>query len=62
MTNGDRIRNMSDEELTKFLNVIICNSKGWCQDCPSMYGDYCNGFQINVGKRLHSFIKSEAKN
>lgn len=37
-TNGDRIRSMSDEELTTFLNkIVICHQlrrEGYCERCP----------------------------
>ncbi len=62
MTNGDRIRSMSDDELAKFLSAVTCNSKGWCPICTSMYGDYCNGLKINVDKRIYEFIKNGVKN
>lgn len=46
MTYGDKIRNMSDEELADFLsentNCDCCNIQ--CQDklnCPSMSSCYC---------------------
>lgn len=45
MTNGDRIRNMSDEELAIFLEAIKCNSHGWCEDCGTLKGEPCNGFK-----------------
>ena len=37
-TNADRIRAMSDEELTTFLNkIVICHQlrrEGYCERCP----------------------------
>ena len=37
-TNADRIRAMSDEELTKFINKIVCchhlRNEGHCEKCP----------------------------
>lgn len=43
MTNADRIRSMTDEELAKFLEAITCETHGWCDDCPSLEGNYCHG-------------------
>ena len=38
MTNADRIRAMSDEELAKFINrVVLCHhlrNEGNCEKCP----------------------------
>ena len=36
MTNGDKIRAMTDDELAKFItDVTECCSDGWkCSDCP----------------------------
>lgn len=43
MTNADKIRNMTNEELEDFLNTIIYNCKCCdcrCRDCPvSGYDD-----------------------
>ena len=34
MTNGDKIRSMSDEELAKLLNKSACD---YCNGCCSVY-------------------------
>ena len=47
MTNGERIRGMSDEELAKFIESVQCYGHGWCEKCSSMNGDYCNGMRSN---------------
>ncbi len=47
MTNGERIRDMSDEELAKFIESVQCYGHGWCEKCSSMNGDYCNGMRAN---------------
>ena len=42
MTNGDRIRQMSDEDLTDFLDTITdcCNAYvPKCDECPMKYRD-----------------------
>lgn len=40
MTNGDRIRSMTDEELAKWLNGIcnMCISESGCTGCPMYDG------------------------
>lgn len=45
MTNGERIRSMTDEELAKFIKSAQCYSSGWCDECPSINGKYCNGIE-----------------
>lgn len=45
--NADRIRNMAEEELAKFIESVQCYSHGWCEKCSSMNGDYCNGMKAN---------------
>lgn len=44
-TNADRIRGMSDEKLAKFIKSIECYSHGYCDECPSINGEYCNGIE-----------------
>lgn len=39
MTNGDRIRNMTDEELAIFFSDIDCCNPGRCE--PGMYCGRC---------------------
>lgn len=40
-TNGDRIRNLTDEELRDFLDKITdcCFSNNDCDNCPMKYSD-----------------------
>ena len=40
MTNGDRIRQMTDKELAEFLNAIVirCQDGSGCTGCPLMDG------------------------
>lgn len=47
MTNGEKIRGMTDEELAKFIESVQCYGHGWCEKCSSMNGDYCNGMRAN---------------
>lgn len=47
ITHAQRIRNMSDDELAKFIKSVQCYSHGWCEKCSSMNGDYCNGMRAN---------------
>jgi hypothetical protein len=45
MTNGDKIRAMTDDELAKFItDVTECCSDGWkCGDCPlNGAGEFCS--------------------
>ena len=45
MTNGDKIRSMTDEELADFINdVTDCCSDGYiCEKCPlNSVGSHCN--------------------
>lgn len=46
-TNADKIRNMTDEELARFIESVQCYGHGWCEKCSSMNGDYCNGMRAN---------------
>ncbi len=49
MTNGDKIRAMTDEELAKFIaDVTDCCSDGWkCSDCPlNGAGESCSEDEI----------------
>lgn len=47
MTNADRIRSMTDMELAKFLLSVACSSRGWCDRCASMDGNWCVGVRSN---------------
>lgn len=62
MTNADRIRSMTDEELAKFLEAVTCETHGWCDDCRSIRGNYCHGLNDDsnslVQERL-AWLKSE---
>ena len=57
-TNADRIRNMSDEELTEFLSNLTsqCESNTSCsQHCYGCYEEYCNS------ERCLKWLQSEAE-
>ena len=57
-TNADRIRNMSDEELTDFLSNITsqCESNTSCnQHCFGCYEEYCDV------ERCLKWLQSEAE-
>ena len=43
MTNADRIRAMSDEELAEFLckETWVCDRYAVCKECPRWIGDCC---------------------
>ena len=65
MTNADRIRAMTDEELAKFIKSVQCyshygNDCGY-PFCHSMRGDLCNGIKNNTDKELLEWLQSEAK-
>ena len=47
MTNGDRIRQMTDEELTRFLNGIAvrCIDDAGCTGCP-MHEGCCYDYEL----------------
>lgn len=63
MTNADRIRNMTDEELAKFIHAVGCNSH-YGDDCGypfchSMEGNLCHGIKDNTDARTLKWLKSE---
>lgn len=63
MTNADRIRNMTDEELAKFIHAVGCNSH-FGDDCGfpfchSMKGNLCHGIKDNTDARTLEWLKSE---
>ena len=65
MTNADRIRNMNDEELAKFIRAVECCSR-YSADCgfpfcPSMEGNLCNGIKENTYQYLLYWLQSEVK-
>lgn len=63
MTNADRIRNMTDEELAKFIHAVGCNSH-YGDDCGypfchSMEGNLCHGIKDNTDAKTLEWLKSE---
>lgn len=64
MTNADRIRNMTDEELAKFIHAVGC-----CRNfggipcgypfCHSMEGNLCHGIKDSTDARTLKWLKSE---
>lgn len=58
ITNGDKIRSMTDEELSDFINVVTdcCSDGDICEKCP-LYsvGSHCNIFTVE------KWLKQEAK-
>lgn len=61
VTNADRIRAYSDEDLARFINGAICNSNGWCDDCSSMRGEWCYGINENINERLLKWLKEKVE-
>lgn len=57
MTNGERIRSMTDEELAEFLNGILSD----CDYCP-MWAICHETALSNCGKICMQWLKSEVKN
>lgn len=54
MTNGDRIRTMTDEELAAFLHKITsCCYSQKCMDCPFYYVYNCDYVSLT------EWVKSE---
>ena len=66
-TNADRIRNMTDEELAKFMDSVICSATyGDGEDCTfpicaSMCGKLCNGIKENTNKYYLEWLQAEVK-
>lgn len=75
MTHGDRIRQMSDEELAQFVHSVACATRFAIDDsccpgnliypfCVSVMGNYCNGIAKCSGY-VHNdwlkFIKTEVE-
>ena len=61
MTNGDKIRAMSDEELADFLGGIADNCNYiTCDNCP-MY-DACVDVPISMQKWLKQEVNEDAGN
>ena len=61
MTNCDRIKNMSVEELAKFINdvAVCCFKDAECENCPincRITAVYCTSQQrVFVGYNLYNF-------
>ena len=53
MTNADRIRAMTDEELAEFLKLMICKFRS-CGNCPM--NDWCS-----PGRGIAEWLKEEAR-
>ena len=59
MTNGDRIRRMTDEQLAKFLDGIADNcSMQDCKHCP--LSGACDDVPISMDKWLKQEAKEDA--
>lgn len=67
MTNADRIRNMTDEELVKFMDSVICSATYGDGDgcafpiCKSMCGKLCNVIKENTNKYYLEWLQAEVK-
>ena len=54
MTNADRIRGMSDEELAKWLDLLVNRAKiygenkAWLEDMPRYYTDWLDWLKQEV--------------
>lgn len=65
ITNADRIRNMSDEELAKFITAAKCcilygDDCGY-PFCHSMNGRLCNGIKEKTNKDILDWLQSEVE-
>lgn len=65
MTNADRIRNMTDEELAKFIKAVGCNSH-YGDDCGypfchSMKGKLCTGIAKKTDKKTLKWLQSQVE-
>ena len=56
MTNGDRLRNMSDEQIAEFLCFSDCIIAG--EKCPQWNNNYCGG---NCQKYFYEWLKQEVR-
>lgn len=56
MTNGERIRNMTDEEFA----ALISKFRLLCVHCPNQ--DFCNNHDFTCSEIWERWLKSEAKN
>jgi len=65
MTNADRIRNMSDEELAKFIRATSCCSSYGADCgypfCPNMNGELCNGIKDNTDLKVLHWLQTEVE-
>ena len=61
VTNADRIRNYNDEDLARAIGTYYCFIHGWCDDCPSMRGEWCNGKRDNVDQGLLKWLKEKVE-
>lgn len=62
LSNADRIRKMTDEELSAFLGGIAdncINESDTCNNCP-MYGACTDDFPLSVGKWLKQEVSEDA--
>lgn len=63
MTNADAIRNMTDEELAKFIRATKCCSQYGADcgypSCHSMNGKLCNGIKENTDEEILDWLKAE---
>lgn len=41
MTNGERIRSMTDEELAKYITCCNCSNNDECDNCFGVNDSYC---------------------
>lgn len=65
LTNADRIRQMTDEELAKFIDAVKCcflyGDECGYPYCHSMKGDYCNGIAEKTNMNHLAWLQSEAE-
>ena len=64
ITNADRIRQMDDEELAKFIGATKCNTlfvECGYPTCESMNGKYCSGFQRKADKDILQWLKKTSE-
>ena len=62
--HADRIRSMSNEELTKFIKAVRCSyqfSDSSCGTpfCQSMNGDYCFGLKDSVDQDILEWLNTK---
>lgn len=65
MTNADRIRNMTDEELSQFIKCARCDAMygSTCEQqpyCEGMLGKKCNAVE-KIDKGLLKWLQAEVK-